>query len=97
METSGSPSATDVHDSNNESFSLSGDEFDSIVGTIDVNEATNTYLLADKFGKPDLETFRRNQLMQFSTRKIVWSFNQQVTARVSAINFQPFIQEILPL
>ena len=40
-------------DSNNNSFSFSGEEeFDSIVGTVDINEATKTlgYLLAEKFG-----------------------------------------------
>ena len=36
---------------NNDSFSLNGDdEYDSIVGTVDVNEATKTFLLAEKFG-----------------------------------------------
>ena len=61
-ETSGSSSTTDVHDSNNESFSLSGDEFDSIVGTIDVNEATKTYLLAEKFGNTRFRDFQKESI-----------------------------------
>ena len=96
METSSSLASNNVD--NNDSFSLNGDdEFDSIVGTVDVNEATKTFLLAEKLVIPDLKTFRRNQLMLFSTRKIVWLFNQQVKAKASAINFQPFIWGKPPL
>ena len=64
METSSGSSSKSIDgDSNNDSFSLSGDdEFDSIVGTIDVNEATKTYLLAEKFGNARFKDFQKESI-----------------------------------
>ena len=62
METSsGSPSKDS--DSNNDSFSLSDEEeVDSIVGSIDVNEATKTYMLAEKFGNTQFKDFQKESI-----------------------------------
>ena len=59
---SGISDRNDVDSDNhaNESFSFSGDdEFDSIVGTVDVNEATKTYLLGEKFGNTLFNDFQK--------------------------------------
>lgn len=77
METSSSENVNNIIDSDNDSFLLSGDdEFDSIVGTIDVNEATRTTCWQKSLATPDLKIFRRNQLIQFSTKKIGYSTNR---------------------
>ena len=61
METSSSLASTNVD--NNDSFSLNGDdEFDSIVGTVDVNEATKTFLLAEKFGNTRFKDFQKESI-----------------------------------
>ena len=76
METSSVSPQKDT-DSNNDSFSLSGeDEFDSIVGTIDINEATKTYLLAEKFGNTRLSS-KGYQLMQFLTLSSYTTYRQR--------------------
>ena len=62
---SGISDRNDVDSDNhaNESFSFSGDdEFDSIVGTVDVNEATKTYLLAEKFGNTRFKDFQKESI-----------------------------------
>ena len=62
METSCGPSSN-KSESNNDSFSLSDeDEFDSIVDTIDINEATKTYLLAEKFGNARFKDFQKESI-----------------------------------
>ena len=60
-------------------FSLSGEEeFDSIVGSIDVNEATKTYLLAfgntqfkDSLSKESIDAVlnKKNCLVNYSTNR----------------------------
>ena len=54
---------TSTESDSNDSFSLSDDnEFDSIVGTVDVNEATKTYLLAEKFGNTRFKDFQKESI-----------------------------------
>ena len=61
METSSSLASNNID--NNDSFSLNGDdEFDSIVGTVDVNEATKTFLLAEKFGNTRFKDFQKESI-----------------------------------
>ena len=53
-------------------ITLSGEDvFDSIVGTIDVNESTNVLASMQRnLVTPNLKSFRRKQLMQFLTKKL---------------------------
>lgn len=53
--------------SNNEddSFSFSGEEtdmFDSLLSTVDTNEATKTYVLAEKFGNTHFRGFQKQAI-----------------------------------
>ena len=50
-------------DADVDSFSFhEEDEFDSLVGTVDFNEATKTYLLAEKFGNTHFRDIQRESI-----------------------------------
>ena len=61
--------------------------FDSILSTVDVNEATKTYVLAEKFGNTHFRDFQKQAIDAALNKKNVIIIQPTGMGKVYAISF----------